>query len=239
MRVSPRPLATWCAAAVLAAGCTQTVAGDAVRATPGIDDDSQSPVDVETIMLDQSQMRAITGAGDDLTIIPSMDGKVPVDIDPLAENRSPAMPLDIRRDPDIRRRRRGVPQDHLPGSARCAALISQGAAAYRDPATAHRAFDDLVSLADGCGSTPLGSSFVGDVTADRGRTDDPVRHVRSRLPGEVRCAGRGHLLPIPRFGARHRDDQHPGESARLVSARSSRRPNTSSPSASGRYSTMV
>ena len=80
MRASARPLAVWCAA-VMVAGCTHTVNGQAVRSTPGIDDDSLSPIDVETLMLDQSQMRAITGAGDDLTIIPTMDEKVPVDID--------------------------------------------------------------------------------------------------------------------------------------------------------------
>ena len=40
-------------------------------------------------MLDQTQMRAITGAGDDLTIIPSMDGKFPVDIDQLSESAPP------------------------------------------------------------------------------------------------------------------------------------------------------
>jgi len=40
-----------------------------VRSLPGIDDGSRSPVDVEQLMLEPSQMRAITGAGDDLTII--------------------------------------------------------------------------------------------------------------------------------------------------------------------------
>src|SRR6478672_1723575 len=85
MPVSARPLVVCCVAVMLAAGCAQTVGGRALRAAPGIDDESLSPVDVETLMLDQSQMRAITGAGDHLTIIPSMDGKVPVDIDQLAK----------------------------------------------------------------------------------------------------------------------------------------------------------
>ena len=109
---------SWCAAAMLAAGCTQTVDGRAMRAAPGIDDDSLSPVDVETLMLDQAQMRAITGAGDDLTIIPSMDGKFPVDIDQLAETRAAAVSVDLRRDPDVRPRRRGIPQDDVSESAR-------------------------------------------------------------------------------------------------------------------------
>ena len=59
---------------LLAAGCAQTITGTATRAAPGIDDESQSPVDVESVMLDQAQMQAITGAGEALTIVPSMDG---------------------------------------------------------------------------------------------------------------------------------------------------------------------
>ena len=54
-----------CAAALLAAGCAHTIQGTATRAAPGIDDESRSPVDVESVMLDQSQMRAITGAGEE------------------------------------------------------------------------------------------------------------------------------------------------------------------------------
>src|SRR6201991_4452727 len=89
MPVSARSLTVWCAAVLVAAGCSDTVGGRALRATPGIDDESLSPVDVETLMLDQSQMQEISGAGDDLTIIPSMDGKIPVDIDELAKPAPP------------------------------------------------------------------------------------------------------------------------------------------------------
>ena len=102
MPVAARPLVVWCAAAVLAAGCSQTVSGGAMRAVPGMDDDSLSPIDVETIMLDQSQMRAITGAGEDLSIIPSMDGKIPVDIEPLVEGAPAAMSMAVRRNADVR-----------------------------------------------------------------------------------------------------------------------------------------
>jgi hypothetical protein len=71
-------------AAVAVTACTHTVTGSAVRPAPGLDDDSRSPVDVDSVLLQQSQMRAITGAGEDLTVIPSMDGKQLVDIDQLA-----------------------------------------------------------------------------------------------------------------------------------------------------------
>ncbi|MDA4110407.1 sensor domain-containing protein [Mycolicibacterium holsaticum] len=153
----------WCAAALMLAGCTQTVSGGAVRAVPGIDDDSLSPLDVDTIMLDQSQMRAITGAGEDLSIIPSMDGKIPVDIDQFTDTTPPQCQWIFAETqtfgPDVEEFHKTTFQ-HPPGGA----LISQGAAAYRDTDTARRAFDDLVARADGCRTTPLGPMFVGDTT---------------------------------------------------------------------------
>jgi hypothetical protein len=164
MPIPARPLVVWCAAALLAAGCTHTVDGRALRATPGIDEDSKSPIDVESIMLDQSQMRAITGAGDHLTIIPTMDGKVPVDIEPL-EQSAPKQCQWIFAEtqtfgPDVEEFHKTTFQNPPDGG-----LISEGAAAYRDVGTAQRAFEDLVGLADGCGSTTFGPMFVGDWTA--------------------------------------------------------------------------
>ncbi|MGV0643139.1 sensor domain-containing protein [Mycolicibacterium sp. XJ879] len=163
MRVAAGPAVLWCAAALLAAGCTQAISGSAVRAVPGIDDDSLSPLDVDTIMLDQAQMRAITGAGDDLTVIPTMDGKVPVDIDQFAESTPPQCRWVFAETqtfgPDIEEFHKTTFQ-HPPGGG----LISQGAAAYRDPDTARRAFDDLVARADDCRTTPLGPMFVGEAT---------------------------------------------------------------------------
>lgn len=171
MPAAPRSIALWCAVAAIASGCTHLVGGNGTRATPGIDDDSLSPVDVETIMLDQSQMRAITGAGEDLTIIPTMDGKIPVDIEPLAETT----PLQCQWifaetqtfGPDVEEFHKTTFQ-HPPEGG----LISEGAAAYRDTASARHAFDSLVALVDGCSATPLGPMFVGDwtVSADTLRT---------------------------------------------------------------------
>ncbi|KKW65990.1 sensor domain-containing protein [Mycolicibacterium elephantis] len=163
MRVSPGTVVLWWAATFLVAGCAQTVTGSAVRAVPGIDDESLSPLDVDTIMLDQAQMRAITGAGEDLTIIPTMDGKIPVDIDHFAET-TPSQCQWIFAEtqtfgPDVEEFHKTTFQ-HPPRGG----LISQGAAAYRDPDTARRAFDDLVARADGCRTTPLGPMLVGDAT---------------------------------------------------------------------------
>jgi hypothetical protein len=162
MSVWARPLVVWCA--LLTAGCSQMVSGSALKAVPGIDDDSLSPVDVETIMLDQSEMRAITGAGDDLTIVPSMDGKIPVDIDPLAETAPPQCKWIFAETqtfgPDVEEFHKTTFQNPPDGG-----LISEGAAAYRDRDTARRAFDGLIARVEGCGSTEFGPLFVGDWSA--------------------------------------------------------------------------
>jgi hypothetical protein len=153
----------WGVAAVLAAGCTQSVTGTAVRAVPGLDEDSLSPVDVEKVVLDQSQMRAITGAGEDLSIIPSMDGKIPVDIDPLVKSAPPQCEwlfADTKTfGPDVEEFHKTTFQNPPDG-----AQISEAVAAYRDPGTARSAFDDLVRQVDDCRSTTLGEALVGEWT---------------------------------------------------------------------------
>jgi hypothetical protein len=164
---SARTLLVMCAVALSVAGtasCTHTVTGSAVRPLPGIDDESRSPVDVERVLLEQSQMRAITGAGDDLTVIPSMDGKSPVDIDQMADS----VPQPCRWyfaetqtfGPDVEEFHKTTYQDPPAG-----ALISQAAAAYRDSGAAQRAFDGLVELMGQCASTPVGPTLVGERTA--------------------------------------------------------------------------
>jgi hypothetical protein len=173
MPASARTLLVVCAVALGMAGavsCTHTVTGSAVLAVPGIDDDSRSPVDVEGVLLDQSQMQAITGAGEDLTVIPSMDGKQPVDIDQMAD----AVPQPCRWyfaetqtfGPDVEEFHKTTYQDPPDG-----ALISQAAAAYRDAGTARRVFDGLVELVNRCDSTPMGPALVGEWTS----TDDSVQ----------------------------------------------------------------
>ncbi len=126
-----------------------------MRAVPGLDEDSLSPVDVETVVLDQSQMRAITGAGENLSIIPSMDGKIPVDIEPFVKSAPPQCEwlfADTQTfGPDVEEFHKTTFQNPPDG-----AQISEAVAAYRDPGTARSAFDSLVGLVDDCGSTTLG-----------------------------------------------------------------------------------
>lgn len=165
MSAAPGRLAAWCATALLVAGCTQTVAGTATLAPPGIDDESQSPVDVESVMLDQAQMQAITGAGEHLTIVPSMDGKIPVDVSDLMNGTPQECQWYFAETQtfgkEVEEFHKTTFQNPPDGG-----LISEGAAAYRDPETARRAFADLVGLVYDCGSTSLGSTFIGEWTAE-------------------------------------------------------------------------
>lgn len=158
-----RPLLL-CGAVGLAAACTRVVDGAAV-AEFGAPRRVVQGVNVDTILLDQSRMRAITGAGEHLTIIPSMDGTSPVDIDALADTT----PRECRFiyaetatfGPDVEEFHKTTFQDPPDG-----ALISEGAAAYRDVDTAQRAFGTLVATVGDCANGSAGQQYVGDWKAD-------------------------------------------------------------------------
>jgi hypothetical protein len=158
-------LAVLCAVALLAGGCAQTIAGTATRTAPGIDDESRSPVDVESVILDQTQMQAITGAGDALTIVPSMDGKIPVDVSDLINGTPQECQWYFAETQtfghEVEEFHKTTFQNPPDGG-----LISEGAAAYRDQETARHAFADLVRQVYDCGSTELGSTFIGEWAAD-------------------------------------------------------------------------
>jgi hypothetical protein len=158
-----RPLVL-CCAALLAVACTRVVGGAAVPAYGG--GLPTASVDVDEVLLDQSRMRAITGAGDDLTIIPSMDGKQPVDVDTLVGTAPPECRFVYAETatfgPDVEQFHKTTFQDP-PDSA----LISEGAAGYRDAGTVQHAFDTLVATVDGCAASSRGSWLVGDWTADQ------------------------------------------------------------------------
>lgn len=153
-----------CGAVLLTVACTRVVEGAAVAgfgpATKGV-----HGVNVDSILLDQSRMGAITGAGEHLTIIPSMDGDRPVDIDALAETTPPECRFLYAETatfgPDIEEFHKTTFQDPPDG-----ALISEGAAAYLDVDTARHAFDTLVSTVGDCADVSQGQLLVGDWKAD-------------------------------------------------------------------------
>jgi len=159
-----RPLLL-CGAVVLIAACTRVVGGTAVPAFGTPARQGVNGVKVDAILLDQSRMRAITGAGEHLTIIPSMDGDYPVDIDALAETAPLACRFVYAETatfgPDVEEFHKTTFQDPPDG-----ALISEGAAAYRDIATAVRAFGALVSRVGDCAASSQGQLYVGEWEAD-------------------------------------------------------------------------
>lgn len=153
-----------CAVVALVAACTRVVDGAAVAGS-GANRRVVQGVDVDTILLDQSRMRAITGAGDHLTIIPSMDGTSPVDIEALADT-APRECRFIYAETatfgrDLEAFHKTTFQDPPDG-----ALISEGAAAYRDADTARRAFGTLVGTVGDCANGSSGQLYVGDWKAD-------------------------------------------------------------------------
>ena len=159
---------TWalCAVAVLAvpvAGCSQTVTGTAMRTVPAIDEDSRSPVDVDAVLLDRSQLQAITGAGDDLTAIPGMQSKTPVDVELMLESVSQQCQWVFAETqvfgPDLEEFIKSSYQ-----SPRRGGVISQAAAGYRDGDTARAAFDRLVERIHGCEQSRAGRQLVGAVS---------------------------------------------------------------------------
>lgn len=161
MARSMRPLLLF-GAMLLTVACTRVVGGTAM---PAYGAGPLGVLDAGALLLDQSRMRAITGAGDYLTIIPSMDGKYPVDIDALAETA----PRECRFifaetatfGPDVAGFHKTTFQDPPDGR-----LISEGAAAYRDAGTARRAFDALVTSVENCAATSSGWLFVSHWKAD-------------------------------------------------------------------------
>jgi hypothetical protein len=163
MARSTRPLLL-CAAALLVGACARVVDGTAV-AGPGAAPRGVNGVNVDQILLDQSRMRAITGAGEHLTMIPTMDGTYPVDIKDLADNAPRACRFIFAETatfgPDVQEFHKTTFQDPPEG-----ALISEGAAAYRDVDTARSAFKSLVTTVEDCEASSAGQLYVGEWKAD-------------------------------------------------------------------------
>ncbi len=160
-----RQLPVWTAVLMLM-GCSRLVGGAPqlpFDQTPG----RMTPpgVDAGQIMLDTGQMRGITGGGENLTVIPTMDATAPVDIGPLAET----VPVECRFvyaetvifGSETSQFRKTTFQ--YPGKG---ALISEGAAVYPDAVTARRVFDTLVTTVSHCAAGRAGAVLVGDWDAD-------------------------------------------------------------------------
>ena len=135
-------------------------------------------------MLDQAQMRAITGAGEDLTIVPSMDGKIPVDVSDLMNGTPQECKWYFAETQtfgsDVEEFHKTTFQDPPDGG-----LIAEGAAAYRDPDTARRAFRRFGRACLRLWGNGTRLDLHRRVDGGRRVAEDAiVGHVRPRLPGE-------------------------------------------------------
>ena len=153
-----------CALTAALLGCTRLVGGAALPPIQPLVPDGA--VDAGRIMLETPRMRAIVGAGEELTIIPTMDSSYPVDIDELAATVPPPCRFIYAETAVVgtgftRFHKTTYQYPPKPG------LISQGAAVYPDPDSARRAFDALVGTVAGCADSPAGLGLVGDWNADQ------------------------------------------------------------------------
>lgn len=152
---------------MLSTGCTQLVGGLPVRGAEAADPDALT---ADRVLMSQEQMRAVTGAGLDLTIIPGMSSTSPLDDDELAATVPPACRFIFAETSifgtDLTDFRKVVFQ-YPPRRA----LISQAAAVYPDPVVARRAFDAFSAAVAACADSPAGTLLGGwTVTADTLRT---------------------------------------------------------------------
>ena len=146
-------------------GCARMVGGTALApVAPSI---TTPAVDVGRIMLDPSRVRALLGADEQLTVIPTMDSATPVDLEDLAA----AVPEPCRftvADTAVF----GTSFTHFHKTTYQyppkAALLSQAAALYPDPESARRALDALVSKVSACAKSSAGPDLVTDWSADDG-----------------------------------------------------------------------
>jgi hypothetical protein len=154
-----------CAAATLLTGCAQwVVAGAPLRAAGEPPYQPAGVVDVDQVLLGQDKMRAITGTGQDLTIIPSMDGKSPVDVEELADSVPPECRFVFAETATFGTDFEDFHKTSFQSPPR-GALISEGAAAYRDAAGARQAFDALSATVARCADSSYGAMLIGEVDA--------------------------------------------------------------------------
>ncbi|QLL09052.1 sensor domain-containing protein [Mycobacterium vicinigordonae] len=151
-----------CLVVLLMSACTRVVDGEATLPFGAI---PVGVLDAGAVLLDQSRMRAITGAGEHLTIIPSMDGSYPVDVENLAATAPPECRFVFAETatfgPEVKAFHKTTFQDP-PGGR----LISEGAASYLDNDAARRAFGALVATVGQCATSSMGSLLVENWQSD-------------------------------------------------------------------------
>lgn len=149
------------AAVLLISGCTHVMAG---RPGPG----SEPAPDVAAAagaLLTQDQLRAITGAGEDLTVIPTMDAAYPVDDDNLAALAPPDCRFVFAETATFGTEFTGFHKTTYQNPP-ARSVISQAVALYPDPVAARRAFDTLGAGTAACAGGPSGILVGGWTSGD-------------------------------------------------------------------------
>lgn len=161
MRMS-RLVPVWAVASVLV-GCTRLVDGTALPLVPL--PVPVGAVDLSRIMLGTPRIRAIVGADERLTIIPTMDSSSPTDIDDLAATVPPPCRFIFAETAvfGAAATRFHKTTYQFPPKA---AMVSEGAAVYPDPATARQALAALVDVVGECADTSAGPGLVSDWESD-------------------------------------------------------------------------
>jgi len=152
----------WAVAAAVV-GCTRLVDGTALPpvALPAPD----GVVDLGRVMLGAPRMRAIVGADEQLTIVPTMDSSSPTDIDDLAATIPPPCRFIFAETAvfgSAATRFHKTTYQYPPK----AAMVSEGAAVYPDTEAAHHALDALVTRVAECADTSAGPGLVAEWDAD-------------------------------------------------------------------------
>ena len=183
------------AVALLAGGCSQFVAG---RPAPGSEPEP-GVLAAAQALLPQDQLRAITGAGEDLTVIPSMDGSFPVDDDALAAVTAPECRFVFAETATFGTDFIGFhkttyqnPPDR--------SLISQAVALYPDPAAARRAFNALeagMAACAGSSSAPLVGTWTSGDDWLRTRPGDCGRDYRIKAAALIEVTFCGVPESVP------------------------------------------
>ena len=152
------------AATAVSAGCAHVVTGAPAlpaTVTPG----HNHGVNVDDVLLTAPELRAVTGAGLDMTEVPGMDATKPVDEEDLVQLAPPDCQFIFRESlifgPDVEQFHKTAFQTP-PRSA----LLTEGAAVYPDADTMRRAFDSVANMVMSCGNTAFASMFVGQWSAD-------------------------------------------------------------------------
>ncbi|BBY32378.1 sensor domain-containing protein [Mycolicibacter minnesotensis] len=181
----------WAAMAAVAS-CSRVVSGTALP--PVALPISDGGVQLGRIMLGTARMRAILGADEQLTIIPTMDSASPTDVDDLAATVPPPCRF-IFADTAVFGSAATLFHKTTYQYPPQAAMISEGAAVYPDADASHHALTTLEAAVGKCADTSAGPGLVTEWASD-----DESLHTRAGACGRSYRAKSVVLLEVTYCG---------------------------------------